>query len=49
MLRVSNIDAVSRYLLGGDRSGTMPVAGSFDDQVLGSVLSDVKVNNSYLG
>jgi hypothetical protein len=47
VLRVSNIDAVASYLLGGDRTGTLPVAGSFDEQVLGSVLADVKVNTFY--
>lgn len=42
VLRLSNIDAVASYLLGGDRKGTMPVAGSFDAQVMGSVQNDLQ-------
>lgn len=42
VLRLSNVDAVASYLLGGDRRGMMPVAGGFEDQVLGSVHSDLR-------
>ncbi|MCO5554276.1 hypothetical protein L7F22_007804 [Adiantum nelumboides] len=41
-LRISNIDAVASYLLGGDRQGSMPVAGGFDAQVMGSVQNDMQ-------
>ncbi|KAI5059498.1 hypothetical protein GOP47_0025817 [Adiantum capillus-veneris] len=41
-LRISNIDAVASYLLGGDRQGTLPVAGSFDAQVMGSLQNDLQ-------
>eukprot|EP00250_Pteridium_aquilinum_P021937 c25267_g1_i2 orf=566-3574(+) len=42
VLRLSNIDAVASYLLGGDRRGTLPVAGGFDAQVMGSVQKDLQ-------
>lgn len=42
VLRLSNVDAMASYLLGGERRGTMPVAGGFDDQVLGSVHGDLR-------
>ncbi|MCO5576790.1 hypothetical protein L7F22_030610 [Adiantum nelumboides] len=41
-LRISNIDAVASYLLDGDRQGSMPVAGGFDAQVMGSVQNDLQ-------
>lgn len=42
ILRLSNVDGVARYLLGGDRQGKLPVSSNFDQQVMGSIRIDVQ-------
>ncbi|KAL2649181.1 hypothetical protein R1flu_017309 [Riccia fluitans] len=42
ILRLSNIDAMLKYLLGPDAVQTLPVSSGFDRQVIGSATTDIE-------
>ncbi|KAL3690587.1 hypothetical protein R1sor_016896 [Riccia sorocarpa] len=42
ILRLSNIDAILKYLLGADGAQTLPVSRGFDQQVMGSSKIDIE-------
>lgn len=43
ILRLSNIEAIAKYLIGGDRVRSMPASSGFDSRVIGSAVTDVRV------
>lgn len=43
ILRLSNVEAAWKYLVGSGRSGSMPVSSGFYTKVIGSAVTDVEV------
>nr|ABR16920.1 unknown [Picea sitchensis] len=42
ILRISNVEVAADYILKGDRSGFIPVISSFESEVVGSALLDIR-------
>lgn len=48
ILRLSNVEAVRKYLLGSSRAQSMPVSSGFDSKVIGSAVTETQVITSFM-
>lgn len=47
ILRLSNVEAIGKYLLGSGGVRSMPVSSGFDSKVIGSAVTDVEVDTRF--